>query len=70
MFSRELDTGHPPWTARNTCAREWALPSRTTVTILDIIHRPAFYLKHSMHTVRTSQGTRYFSATRPTSNLT
>jgi hypothetical protein len=36
-----------------------------TVTILDIIHRPVFYLKHTMDNVRTSQKTRYVSTTEP-----
>jgi hypothetical protein len=36
------------------------------VTILDIIHRPAFYLKHTIGNVRTSQEAHYISATSPT----
>jgi hypothetical protein len=37
-----------------------------TIAILDNIHRPVFYLKHTMDNVRTSQETRYASATSPT----
>jgi hypothetical protein len=29
------------------------------ITILDIIHRPVFYLKHTMDNFRTSQETHY-----------
>jgi hypothetical protein len=37
-----------------------------TITILDIIQRPFFYLKHKMDYVRTSQERYYVSATSPT----
>jgi hypothetical protein len=37
----------------------------TTPAIVKIIHRPAFYLKHKVDDVRTSQETRYVSATEP-----
>jgi hypothetical protein len=36
-----------------------------TATILDIIHRSAFYLKHRMDNYRTSQEAHYVSATEP-----
>jgi hypothetical protein len=36
-----------------------------TITILDIIHRPVFYLKHTMGNVRTSQEAHYLSAASP-----
>jgi hypothetical protein len=36
-----------------------------TVTIVDDIYRPVFYLKHTMD-VRTSQEAHYVSATSPT----
>jgi hypothetical protein len=37
-----------------------------TITILDIILRPVFYLKHVMGNVRTSQETHYVAATSST----
>jgi hypothetical protein len=37
-----------------------------TITILDINHHPAFYLKYMMDNVRTSQETYYVSARSPT----
>jgi hypothetical protein len=37
-----------------------------TITILNIIHRPVFYLKHTMDIVRTSLESRCISATGPT----
>jgi predicted permease len=36
------------------------------IAILNIIHRPVFYLKHTTGNVRTSQETHYVSATSPT----
>jgi hypothetical protein len=44
----------------------WRWYINITITILDIIHRPVFYLKHLMDNVRTSQETYYVSATSPT----
>jgi hypothetical protein len=38
-----------------------------TVTIVDNIHRPVLYLKHTVRNVRTSPETHYVSATSPTS---
>jgi hypothetical protein len=35
------------------------------ITILVIIHRPVFYLKHTMGDVHTSQETHYVSTTEP-----
>jgi hypothetical protein len=37
-----------------------------TITILNIIQRPRFNLKHAMGNIRTSQETHYASATNPT----
>jgi hypothetical protein len=37
-----------------------------TITVLGIMHRPAFYLKQRMHHFRTSQEAHYVSATSPT----
>jgi hypothetical protein len=37
-----------------------------TITVLDIINRPAFYLKDMVENVRTSQETHYVNATSPT----
>jgi hypothetical protein len=37
-----------------------------TVTVLDIMRRPVFYMEHMMDNFRTSQETRYVLATSPT----
>jgi hypothetical protein len=37
--------------------------TNVTITILDIIHRPAFHLKHMVDNIHTSQETYYLSAT-------
>jgi hypothetical protein len=37
-----------------------------TVTVLDIIHRPVFYLKHTVDNIRTSQEAHHVSAMSPT----
>jgi hypothetical protein len=44
---------------RSTAFWRWFI--NITVTIMDIIHRPVFYLKHAMINVRTSQETHYVS---------
>jgi hypothetical protein len=44
----------------------WRWYINITVTILDIIHRPVFYLKRTVDTVRTSQEAPYLSTTSPT----
>jgi hypothetical protein len=41
----------------------WRRYINLTIKIMDIIHRSAFYLKHTMHNARTSQETLYVSAT-------
>jgi hypothetical protein len=45
----------------------WAYKEGETITIavVDIIHRPVFYLKHAMDIVHTSLETHYVSATSP-----
>jgi hypothetical protein len=40
----------------------WRWYINITITVLDIIHRRVFYLKHKMDNVRTSQEARYISA--------
>jgi hypothetical protein len=42
----------------------WRWYINRTISVLDIIHRPAFYLKHRMCNVRTSQETHYVTATK------
>jgi hypothetical protein len=44
----------------------YRLVTMVTITILDIIRRPAFNIKHTLDNVRTSQETHYISATHPT----
>jgi hypothetical protein len=44
--------------------RRWYI--HLTATILDIIHRPVFYLKLTMGNIRMSHDTYYHSATSPT----
>jgi hypothetical protein len=43
----------------------WGRYVNATATVLDIIHRPVFYLKHTGHNIRTSQEAPYVSTTSP-----
>jgi hypothetical protein len=44
----------------------YRLVTTVYITILDITHRPAFYLKHTMNNVRTSQERHNVSTTSST----
>jgi hypothetical protein len=43
----------------------WRWYINITITILDIVNRPVFYLNHTMSNVRTSQEAHNVSATSP-----
>jgi hypothetical protein len=43
----------------------WRCYINITVTVVDIIHRPVFYLNHTMNTVCTSKETHYVTTTGP-----
>jgi hypothetical protein len=49
---------------RSTGLLRWYI--NITITVLDIIHRPVFYLRHMMDNVRTSQEAHYVTTTSPT----